>query len=285
MRNLPQRRVWSYGTERITVPGRGLSIISYGAIARVELSDPLLIEELRGFLPSHVAISESSSDGPPDVTLISSSAAPRYWVRLGERTIGWSDEINMGLWWVANAVGYLIATRAEMTFVHAGVVEVGGSAVILPGRSRWGKSSLVAALVDRGCGYLSDEYAVLSADGMVHPFAVPIRLRSDLGAKHWLPPSRGGSEGLSCKAVIVTRFREGVSWTPSPMSPGLIAMRILRHSMAARERPDLALQAVTALARSVKGFESPRGEAGSTADAILSLLVAGDHSWKGGVGT
>lgn len=284
MRNLTQRRVWRSETERITVPGRSLSVVSYGATVRVELSDSQLTEELRAFLPPHVDISESS-DGPADVTLISSSVAPRYWVRLGERTIGWSDEIKMALWWVANAVGYLIATRAEMTFVHAGVVEVGGSAVILPGRSRWGKSSLVAALVDRGCGYLSDEYAALSAEGTVHPFAVPIRLRSDMGAKHWLPHSRGGSEGLPCKAVIVTRFREGVSWTPSPMSPGLIAMRILRHSMAARDRPDLALQAVTALARSVKGFESPRGEAGSTADAILSLLVAGDHSWKEGVRT
>src|SRR5687768_9934453 len=121
---------------RIRSSVRAISVVGYGATVRVELSDPLLIDELRGFLPSHVDISESSEDSP-DVTLVSSNVAPRYWVRLGARTIGWSDEVEMALWWVANAVSYLIATRADMTFVHAGVVEVEGSAVILPGRSRW----------------------------------------------------------------------------------------------------------------------------------------------------
>jgi hypothetical protein len=286
MRNLARSGHWRSAAQRIASPGSVLSVESHGASVNVELSDPTLAEALEAFLPIGAKLSETSS-GSPDVTLIASSTTPRYWVRFGERTIGWSDEIDMALWWVANAVGYLIAARTSLTFVHAGVVEVDGSAIILPGRSRWGKSSLVAALVDRGCGYFSDEYAVLSPDGMVFPFASPIRLRSDMGAKHWLPESVGSPGGVPGRAVIVTRFREGASWNPSPLSAGLVAMRVLRHSMAARNHPDQALRAVTALSRATLGFEGPRGEAGATADAVLSLLVhnsAGDHL-KGGAGT
>src|SRR3954469_9856881 len=46
-------------------------------------------------------------------------------------------------------------------FVHAGVVALEGRAVMLPGRSHAGKTTLVAELVKAGATYYSDEYAVL----------------------------------------------------------------------------------------------------------------------------
>lgn len=52
-----------------------------------------------------------------------------------------------------------------MTFVHSGVVEFDRRAIVFPGKSRYGKSTMVAALVEAGCRYLSDEYAVISPEG------------------------------------------------------------------------------------------------------------------------
>jgi hypothetical protein len=71
-----------------------------------------------------------------------------------------------------------VAERTKtVTIVHAGVVAFGQHAVVLPGQSRAGKSTLVHALVNEGATYLSDEFAVFQADGGVHSFRKPISLR------------------------------------------------------------------------------------------------------------
>jgi hypothetical protein len=54
-------------------------------------------------------------------------------------------------------------------FVHAGVVAWRGQAIVIPGATQSGKTSLVAALVRAGAEYFSDEYAVFDARGRVHP--------------------------------------------------------------------------------------------------------------------
>src|SRR6266550_220612 len=46
-------------------------------------------------------------------------------------------------------------------FVHAGVVGWKGKAIVIPGRSFSGKSTMVSELVKAGATYYSDEYAVL----------------------------------------------------------------------------------------------------------------------------
>src|SRR5262249_31683129 len=63
-----------------------------------------------------------------------------------------------------------VAQRSrEMLFVHAGVVGWRGLAIVVPGRSHTGKSTLIAELVRHGATYWSDEFAVLDDAGRVHP--------------------------------------------------------------------------------------------------------------------
>src|SRR5215470_1069109 len=68
------------------------------------------------------------------------------------------------------------------TFVHAGVVGWNGQAIVIPGRSFSGKSSLVKALVKAGADYCSDEFAVLDERGRVHPYPTPLAIRQDAGS-------------------------------------------------------------------------------------------------------
>src|SRR5262249_57961124 len=49
-----------------------------------------------------------------------------------------------------------------------------GLAIVVPGRSHTGKSTLVAELVRRGATYWSDEFAVLDDAGRVHPYRRPL---------------------------------------------------------------------------------------------------------------
>ena len=62
--------------------------------------------------------------------------------------------------------------------VHAGAVLFGNRAVLLPGKSFAGKSSLVAELLRRGATCLSDEYALIDGAGIVHAYPRPLLLRN-----------------------------------------------------------------------------------------------------------
>ena len=53
-------------------------------------------------------------------------------------------------------------------FVHAGVVGWKGRAIVIPGRSFTGKTTLVAELVRAGASYYSDEYALIDSRGKIH---------------------------------------------------------------------------------------------------------------------
>src|SRR5262249_31072298 len=101
-----------------------------------------------------------------------------------------------------------IATNApSRIFVHAGVVEWRGHAILFPGRSRSGKTTLVAALLRAGAKYYSDEFAVLDAAGRVHPWARPLRMRRP-GMLPQLHPvetgERAEQSSLSVGLIVVT---------------------------------------------------------------------------------
>jgi len=72
---------------------------------------------------------------------------------------------------------YVAEMAPRRLFVHAGVVGWRGQAIIIPGRTFTGKTTLVAALVKAGATYYSDEYAVLDVRGRVHPYARPLGIR------------------------------------------------------------------------------------------------------------
>jgi HprK-related kinase A len=67
----------------------------------------------------------------------------------------------------------------QFVVLHSAVVERSGMAVLLPGRPGSGKSTLCAALVNRGWRLLSDEFALLRPhDGRLTPLPRPISLKN-----------------------------------------------------------------------------------------------------------
>ena len=66
----------------------------------------------------------------------------------------------------------------EYLLIHGGAVAADGEAVLLPGASGCGKSSLTAKLVSVGLGFLTDELTILApTTAMVHPFPKAITLK------------------------------------------------------------------------------------------------------------
>ena len=178
-----------------------------------------------------------------------------------------------------------VASHApEHVFIHAGVVAVGGRAVVIPGRSFTGKSTLVAALVQSGAVYYSDEYAVLDAQGRVHPFARHLSLREpqQRRGRRVDPASlaaadaaeRVGVVPVPISLVVSTAYAAAASWDPEPLSPGQAALALIDNAVAAQLAPERVMPAVRAAVADARAVRSHRAEARETALAILALAAA-----------
>jgi HprK-related kinase A len=78
------------------------------------------------------------------------------------------------------ALNWCISTRAHAyLMIHAAAIEKDGFAAILPAPPGSGKSTLCAALVNRGWRLLSDELALLRpSDSLLVPVARPVSLKN-----------------------------------------------------------------------------------------------------------
>ena len=78
-------------------------------------------------------------------------------------------------------LNWCIATRAhQYLMLHAGVLERGGRALLLPALPGSGKSTLAAALALSGWRLLSDEFCLLDwRTGLIHPLPRAIPLKND----------------------------------------------------------------------------------------------------------
>lgn len=180
---------------------------------------------------------------------------------------------------IARDLQLSIAQRAEgLIFVHAGVIAWQTRALVLPGRSGSGKSRLVDALVRAGARYLSDEFAIFAADGLVHPYARPIGLRRADGRHEWKPQAVVASDGARParpKLIAFLRYGEGSRWRPRPLSAGQTFLGLLRHTVAARRRLALARSLLVPVAVATPAIRAPRGEASEIAERLLEMLGSG----------
>jgi hypothetical protein len=119
--------------------------------------------------------------------------------------------------WLCQDIENAVAQRSrQMLFVHAGVIGWRGLAIVVPGRSHTGKSTLVAELVRRGAVYYSDEFAVLDDLGLVHPYRRPLVLRGQTTPPPDLRLVRADApEPLPIGVVVAGRYQPGVTWRPT----------------------------------------------------------------------
>jgi hypothetical protein len=171
-----------------------------------------------------------------------------------------------------------VAERAQRrAFIHAGVVGWQGKAVVLPGRSFSGKTTLTRELIRAGALFYSDEYAVLDSRGRVHPFHRPLQIRDDLTARQtkYTIESLGGERGmkpLPVGLVILSEYRRGARWKPRKVSAGQGALAMMEHAVSARRQPEVVLETLQQVVTRAPVLKGARGEASEIVDRILKLL-------------
>lgn len=172
-----------------------------------------------------------------------------------------------------------VADRSlEGVFVHAGVVGWRGHAIVIPGRSYSGKTTLVAAFVRAGAVYYSDEYAIFDRHGQVHPYSRDLHIRKagERRQTKWAAEKLGGvvgSTALPLGLVLATRYREDARWRPRQISAGQGIFELLKNTVSVRRAPDAALSAFQSAIQQAKILRGVRGDADEVVAWVLREMV------------
>jgi hypothetical protein len=260
----------------------GMSFTAYGVRVGLRVNDRALLKKLIARLPPGARPSQArTTNHLYSMTGFMNGSGGRmtrfnlgYWNLLRfARTRSFDDLLEQ-------FESHLQLTVAEYAprrvFVHAGVVGWNGRAILVPGSSFTGKSTLVAELLRAGATYYSDEYAVIDASGRVHPYARDLRIRSSGAArmKRMRAADFGiasGSKPLPVALVISTAFKEGGRWRPREVTRGKTVLELLANTVSARSQPEMALSFLAKAVESATSMKGVRGEASEMAEAILRL--------------
>jgi hypothetical protein len=256
----------------------GISFISYGIRIGVRVNEPDVLGRLSAYYPP-----EWRSVKSPIVDLLYSIKVGGPGKRPGTRNfnllyigagrLARTMEITEVFERFESDLHFRVAEHAQRKiFVHAGVVGWKGKAILIPGRSFAGKTTLVAELVRAGATYYSDEYAVLDASGRVHPFPRRLNIREVNGQRKCAAEDLGGVTGtkpLTVSTVIVSKYKQGAKWRPRQLSRGQGALALLDNAVAVRRYPDTALGALSHTISTARILKGVRGEAQQVVDFIL----------------
>lgn len=261
----------------------GLSFVSYGVRIGIRVKDTRALNFVEERLPPGWKIS-----GSPVVerlySLILGGAGERPGVRRFSllygnitrlaRTTNQDEALDI---FESDLSLYVAEMARRRVFIHAGVVGWKGQAILLPGRSLSGKSTLIAELVRAGATYYSDEYAVLDGRGRVHPYPRPLQIRDAESTRQKKYPveafgGQAGTKPLPVGLIAVSTYQPGARWRPHTLSAGRGTLELLANTVSARRQPENALAALQQVVARAPVLKSLRGEATETVDLILRSL-------------
>jgi SM-20-related protein len=188
----------------------------------------------------------------------------------------WAEQTEEGAfeWLRQDFDSTVVQGSRQMLFVHAGVVGWRGRAIVIPGGTYAGKSTLVAELVRRGAVYYSDELAVLDETGRVYPYRRPLVLRDDKRRPQDLRLVREDEPTLPLPIGLIVEggYRPGVTWRPTVMRGARAALPLIDAAVLAGQETKRMLRIAARVAPTVVALRGPRSEATDVAAQLLDLV-------------
>ena len=263
---------WLVLTENAPAPD--FTFETYGLRVRVVADSPKTLARIPALLPpgwrrasaSRVDTVFSLFPGPGDT----------FELKQDGRTIldGWRLDVALVVF--QRELRLFVALEAPgLVFVHAGVVAHRGHAIVIPGKTWSGKTSLVRALVRAGAEYYSDEYAPLDEHGLVHPFPKPLSLRRGGGQVDHAVESLGGVAGtdpVPVGLVAATTYERDAEWAPARLTPGEGVLALLGDTLPAQTRPAEWMPTLRIATQGAVILQGTRGEADDLAPVLLATL-------------
>lgn len=260
--------------------GYRFAFISFGVKIGIESNNERLLRRIISALPGIIPkIYFEEFEGETEHT---------YHFRLGEKFVRFdkdaefygeneSEEIVLNYFF-----GRLRLNVAEYAvgkvFIHAGVVGLNGKAILFPGNSFSGKTTLVSTLIKQGAHYYSDEYAVIDENGLNYPFPKTLSVRgiTDKYKQFEIEPKSLGAimgvEPLPVGAIILTEFEQDAKWEPNVLSAGNGILEILPNVISIRINPKFTLDVLNIIANRAIITKSKRGDSLQAVNFLLKFL-------------
>jgi len=257
---------------------RGFAVRAFGASIRVAA------EEADGYAILHRYVFPSlprddSATAPFDVSLQIVRAGDGVQLIVGEDAVVSAHSAVALVPHLIHALDEAVIQRlTSLHAVHAGAVECSGKAILLPGSTHSGKSSLVAELLRRGAAHLSDEFALVDPDGLIHAYPRPILLRASDGEQTPLLAEECGARIASAPVpvgwILNLEYGQATPWHVEEVPQSVALLSLLRNTPhAVADSPGT----LPAFERAVAGavcFIGSRGDAAEAAAHILELVAA-----------
>lgn len=204
-----------------------------------------------------------------------------------KKNVANSSSINEFYNFVESEIRLTVAEFAvSRVFLHAGVVAWKGQAIVIPGNSFSGKTTLVAALIKKGFLYYSDEYAIIDEDGYVHPFPKMLSLRGiidDIKQVDYTAESLGGKVGFEPLPVGVVLFAQfdplidsninvKLKLDSQLLSDGQGMLEIIKQTIPIRTNPQFVLKVLNKMISRARILKIKRGEAENFVETLIDYL-------------
>jgi hypothetical protein len=155
--------------------------------------------------------------------------------------------------------------------LHAAAIEWQGRTLLIPARSRAGKSTLTAAMVRLGATCISDDSVYVLPSGGVFALPRPIRLRTRFRGTRRLAGGKPDSRIRLSTLIIFTEHRPGAVFSPRRVSQATGVAALLSHTPLARADPGGAMASLTRCAEHAVFVTGLRGPASTCASHLLRM--------------
>ncbi len=197
-------------------------------------------------------------------------------------------------------MNWCIANHAHHYLVlHAALVAKGDRALLLPGAPGSGKSTLCAALVQRGWRLFSDELALFdpaTAEVVAVPRAVGLKNRSIEVIRHFAPAARigpvardtakgsvahmavpeGQEEGgapARVRWIVFPAFTEGAEEQIEPVTPARTMLELIEHAFNYSVLGERGFNLLGRVVQEAEGFRCTYGELEQVVERMEALAA------------
>lgn len=271
--------------------------VALGHDFAIEADDPALARHVEALLaplarPGRPATRYEVRDRGPHV-------GRRYVVRFEGRHLTASPRadhaLDILLWHVNQEA---VRSCARHIVLHAAAAGRDGRAVLLPGPTEAGKTTLVAGLARAGLAYLTDEAVALSLDdGAAEPFPKPLSLHppsaalfpelagaepggasAPAGSARHVPPARLGARTatgpMQVAVVVFPRYVAGAPTVLAPLHRADALAMLCQNAFNLNRAGRAGFARLAALARSAPAFRLTGGDLTDAVAAVTAALEA-----------
>jgi len=253
----------------------------FGVIIRIGSNDRNALGRIQSWLPtSWVTTKPQPSNLSYTLTVCPTKENIRqqvYHIHAGSEYIGSEADLDEACLCLNDSLHFSVAVKCRrMLFVHAGVVAWRGQALVFPGRSGIGKTTLVEALVRKGAHYFSDEFAAFDQNGHVYPYDRPLCVRNDSEHRHQLKVEEfgglAGSSPLPVGQIVSMFYSPGERFHLSPVSSGTGFFALFENTIVIRIASEFAMPILRRVASSATAWRGIHNDARAVARTLLDRL-------------